>query len=57
MGFKTTFLTFTLALISTSCAMLDRRDFYEQMDTRFDQPMFMPEQDFAVVPGDTGRAG
>ncbi|MBC75590.1 MAG: hypothetical protein CME64_06200 [Halobacteriovoraceae bacterium] len=56
MGFKTTFLTFTLALISTSCAMLDRRDFYEQMDTRFDQPMFMPEQDFAVVPGDTGRA-
>lgn len=56
MGIKTTFFTILLALLSVSCSMLDHRDFYEQMDNRLDEPMFMPEQDFAVVPGDSGRA-
>lgn len=40
----------------TGCAMLEHRDFEAEMDPfRMDDPMFLPNRDFAVVPGDDGR--
>lgn len=38
-----------------SCAMLDHRDFSDEMEFTYDEPMFAPNQDFMVVAGDTGR--
>lgn len=40
-----------------SCSMLDRRDYFDQMDNQFGlgEPMFRPYDDFQVVPGDSGR--
>ncbi|MCO4754806.1 MAG: hypothetical protein KC478_10015 [Bacteriovoracaceae bacterium] len=53
---RSTFLPIIMALLCSACSMMDQRDYFNQMDNRFDQPMFMPKQDFPVVPGDTGRA-
>jgi len=40
----------------SSCAFLEHRDFENEMsEYRMDDPMFIPHQDFAVVPGDSGR--
>lgn len=50
-------LTLSLMIIGlSSCAFLERRDFESEMsEFRMDDPMFTPNQDFAVVPGDEGR--
>lgn len=45
-----------LLLLLSGCAMLDNRDFAEQMDPmRVDDPLFVPNQHFSVVTGDDGR--
>lgn len=45
-----------LCFAFTSCAMFEHRDFEREMDPmRMDDPMFIPNRDFAVVPGDDGR--
>lgn len=45
----------TLTIMLSSCAFLEHRDFESEMsDFRMDDPMFIPNQDFAVVPGDSG---
>jgi hypothetical protein len=51
------YLIFCLILVnSVGCAFLDRRDFYAQMDPMYDNdPLFVPNRDFQVVPGDSGR--
>lgn len=46
---------FAAILMLSSCSLLDSREFYDQMDTRFDQAMFRPAEDFQVVPGDRGH--
>ncbi len=40
-----------------SCSLLDHRDYSTQMDPFMgsDEPMFMPNRDFMVVAGDSGR--
>lgn len=38
-----------------SCSLMERRDFSDQMDYDLDEPMFRANQDFMVVPGDSGR--
>lgn len=43
-------------IMTTSCSMFDRRDHEMVMDQRFDNDMWVPEQDFPVIPGDSGRA-
>lgn len=45
------------SLLATSCAMMEHRDFENQMNPyrMDDDPLFMPNKDFTVVPGDTGR--
>lgn len=50
-------LILLISLIVSSCAMMEHRDFEGQMDPyRADNdPLFIPNRDFAVVPGDTGR--
>lgn len=41
---------------SVGCAFLDRRDFYAQMDPMYNNdPLFVPNRDFQVVAGDSGR--
>ena len=44
-----------LLTIMTSCGLLERRDFSDQMDYRFDDPIFKPNDDFMVMAGDTGK--
>jgi hypothetical protein len=45
-----------LTVLLTSCSLLDRRDFEMVMDDRFNEDMWVPEKDFPVVPGDSGRS-
>lgn len=35
--------------------MFEQRDFMDEMQYQFDEPMFQANRDFMVVPGDTGR--
>ena len=49
-------LIFQTLIILSSCSMLDQRDYARMMDNRFDDEMWVPEKDFPVVPGDSGRA-
>ncbi len=46
------------SMLFTSCAMFNRRDFEDQMDEFYanEDPMFLPNQDFHVMSGDSGRA-
>jgi hypothetical protein len=49
-------LLILLTIFSTvSCGLLERRDFSSQMDYRFDEPLFKPNDDFMVMAGDSGR--
>ena len=50
-----TFALMALTLTLCSCSMFDRRDYFDTMDTRFDEAMFQPFGDFPVVAGDEGR--
>jgi hypothetical protein len=54
MNISNLLILLTLTTVS-SCALMDRRDFSDQMNYRFDEPMFRPNQDFMVMAGDTGR--
>ncbi len=53
----TNLLILLLSLAASSCAFMEHRDFEAQMDPlqANNDPLFMPNRDFAVVPGDTGR--
>lgn len=42
--------------ILTSCSLFDYREHEMVMDTRFDNDMWVPEKDFQVIPGDSGRS-
>lgn len=57
MKMTTNLLILLVSLAASSCAMMERRDFEAQMDPyqMNNDPLFMPNRDFAVVPGDTGR--
>ena len=49
-------ILFTLFVLGTSCSMMDRRDFTEEMgEYEFGEPVFEANRDFMVVAGDTGR--
>lgn len=43
------------AWVTVSCSLLDHRDYSNEMEFSFDQPMFEPNKDFMIVAGDTGR--
>lgn len=40
----------------SSCSMLDRRDYEMVMNDQFNEDMWIPEKDFPVVAGDSGRS-
>lgn len=42
-------------LTISSCSLLERRDFSDQMDYAYDEPLFKPNSDFMVMAGDSGR--
>lgn len=57
--FKFQYILFTIlaCAILSSCSLLDRRDFEDEMEfTAFEEPLIIPGREFEVVPGDNGRA-
>jgi hypothetical protein len=56
MSLTSKLLILQFMLLCTSCAMMDSRDYDMVMNERFDDEMWVPEKDFPIVPGDSGRA-
>lgn len=56
MSTKCNLLFLLLIIFLTSCSMFDYREHEMVMDDRFDQEMWIPEKDFPVIPGDSGRS-
>lgn len=57
MKYITNILILLISIAASSCAMMEHRDFEAQMDPyqANNDPLFLPNRDFAVVPGDSGR--
>lgn len=53
---KCNYLILLLPMLAIAgCSMLDHRDFSDEMEFSYDEPIFAPNHDFMVVAGDTGR--
>jgi len=56
MNFRVKSLILLITISQIGCSMLDHRDYEMVMNERFDDEMWIPERDFDVVPGDSGRS-